>query len=285
MHLLRKVFADARGIALRCGWLIALRWLFNIVLTLPACLRSRNLQPADYRMGPGPFLVSRGGTRAVLAGDQVFSGLREIWVRDVYLKNDYLKIPAGAALVIDMGANMGNFTSLALAQHADVRVIAVEPSLSLTNILRSTAAKNGWSDRISVKRAFIGTATRTQITISDSPDYTGAPFISEQEFLDELGIQKVDFLKCDIEGSEFFLLDPASKLLSITSNLAIEIHGWGGSLSNFLDHLRRAGFEIGSVEYDSAGCCIALCKRTEQRADRKDVKTVDSLVATCVTAC
>src|SRR5271169_4113278 len=114
MKYLLVILKDARGIASACDWLVALRWLGCIAMTLPDCLRARNLQPADRLMGQGPFRVSRGAAHAWLSGAQIFSGIREIWVRDVYLKNNFLEIPAGA-LVIDFGANLGNFTHLALA--------------------------------------------------------------------------------------------------------------------------------------------------------------------------
>jgi len=261
MNYIHKIIIDARGIAKRCGWLVSLRWLWNIALTFSACLEARNLQPADLRMGSGPFRVNRAGARAQLMGQQVFSGIREIWVRDVYLKNDYLTIPKGAT-VVDLGANLGNFTMLALAQHDDVRVVAVEPSLTLSDSLRAVADSNGWTHRVAVKRAFVGVKTRVQVSDAKNPDYMSAPFISEKEFLEEFAIRKIDFLKCDIEGSEFFLTDPNSILLSITTNLAIEIHSWGGSVPGFLEQLLKVGFEIGSVESDRVGCCIALCKRS-----------------------
>lgn len=264
MNYLRTIVRDARGVAVACGLWVALRWLWCIVLTWRECLRVRNLQPADRRMRSGPFAVARRGSRAKLAGQQVFSGIREIWVRDVYLKDNYLDIPPGA-LVVDLGANVGNFTSLALAQHDDVRVIAVEPSLSLSNSIRESLRLNEWSKRASVKRAFLGVKTEVQIRVATDPDYRDAEFVSESAFLQEFNVERVDFLKCDIEGSEYFLLAPESKLLSITKNLAIEVHPTGGSVSNFLSSLRTRGFEIGSVVEDGTGACIALCRRTVAR--------------------
>lgn len=269
MNYLKTIVNDARGIAMRCGWLVALRWVWCIALTLPICIKSRNLQPADRRMGNGPFLVDRHGARARLTGQQVFSGIREIWVRDVYLKDDFLSIRKGA-LVVDLGANLGNFTSLALAQHNDVHVVAVEPSLSLSSSLRASASNNGWANRVAVKRAFLGLSTKAQTGVANSPDYMDVPFVTEQAFLDEFDIRRIDFLKCDIEGSEFFMLDPSSRLLSITTNLAIEIHAWGGSVSRFLQHLRDIGFEIGSVVSDATGSCIALCRRSAARGSPVD---------------
>lgn len=260
VNQLRIIARDARGIAVTCGWWIAGRWLWCIFLAWPECLKARNLQPADRRMGTGPFTVVRKGARAKLVGQQVFSGIREIWVRDVYLKSDYLQIPPGS-LVIDLGANLGNFTNLALAQHGDVRVIAVEPSRSLSNAIRESVRVNGWADRVSVKRAFIGVETQVQIRVATDPEYRDVEYLAETAFLEEFGIRRVDFLKCDIEGSEFFLLEPGSKLLSITQHLAIEIHPTGGSVQGFLSFLRHTGFEIGSIVEDGTGCCIALCRR------------------------
>jgi FkbM family methyltransferase len=257
---LQTIAADAIGIAEACGWRVAVRWLFCIALTLPECIRTRNLQPADRRMGDGPFVVTRSGARAKLCGRQVFSGVREIWVRDVYLKNDFLKIP-DAALVVDLGANMGNFTNLALAQHDNVRVIAVEPSLVLLNALRSSIDMNGWADRVVVKRAFLGLVTKIQVDVAEDPNYRGVPYLTEESFLEEFDIRRIDLLKCDIEGSEFFMIQPGSRLLSLTARLAIEIHSWGGSVRKFLTHLREMGFEIGAITEDGTGSCIALCRR------------------------
>jgi FkbM family methyltransferase len=260
MNYLQAILSDLWGIARRCGYQVALRWLWNVAITLPSCIKNRNLQAADRRMGNGPYRVTRKGAQAELSGQQVFSGIREIWVRDVYLKNDYLDIPPGA-LVVDLGANLGNFTNLALAQYPDVRVISVEPSISLSNSLRASVTGNGWEDRVAVKRAFLGLPTKVQLSVAKDPDYQGAPSVSEEAFVEEFNIRRIDFLKCDIEGSEFFMLEPGSKLLSLTRNLAIEIHAWGGSVKNFLERLRGMGFEIGSIAEDASGTCIALCKR------------------------
>jgi len=100
-----------------------------------------------------------------------------------------------------------------------------------------------------------------QTEVTEDPDYQGVPFLTEESFLEEFDIRQIDFLKCDIEGSEFFMLQPKSKLLSLTARLAIEIHPWGGSVQHFLARLREIGFEIGSTIEDTNGCCIALCRK------------------------
>jgi FkbM family methyltransferase len=230
------------------------------VIKLPAVLKSRNLQPADLAMGHGPFKAKRVRSEAILTGSQVFSNLREIWVRDVYLKDEFLSVPRNA-IVVDLGANRGVFTALALAQHDSVRVIAVEPSLALLESLKKCISANGWSERLTPIRAFIGNFTETQkAALRQGSDYADAPTISEAELISRSAISKIDLLKCDIEGSEFFLLEPESRLLAMTDQLAIELHRWGGDISHFLSHLARIGFQIGHVEWAN-GSCIALCRR------------------------
>jgi FkbM family methyltransferase len=267
MNVLLKIAADAAGITRVCGISVAARWLMLIAINFPAILKSRNLQPADRAMGDGPFRAKRARSKATLTGTQVFSNLREIWVRDVYLKDDFLSVPKNA-VVVDLGANLGVFTSLALAQHDSVRVIAVEPSLKLLESLRKCVGANGWLERLTPIRGFIGNFTETQKSaLKQGSDYADAPMISESDLISRIAISKIDLLKCDIEGSEFFLLEPESRLLSMTDRLAIELHKWGGDVQAFLSHLIRIGFEIGHVEW-SGGCCIALCRRSAPAASR-----------------
>jgi FkbM family methyltransferase len=278
MNALLKIASDAAGISRVCGISVAAKWLMLTVIKLPAVLKSRNLQPADRAMGDGPFKAKRARSRAILTGSQVFSNLREIWVRDVYLKDDFLSVPRNA-VVVDLGANLGVFTALALAQNDTVRVIAVEPSLALLGSLRKCIGANGWSERLTPVRAFIGNFTETQkAALRQGSDYADAPTLSEADLISRSAISKIDFLKCDIEGSEFFLLDLDSRLLSMTDRLAIELHKWGGDVHVFLNHLTRIGFEIGRVEW-AGGCCIALCRRNSPAASQSHVSSASAALS------
>ena len=67
--------------------------------------------------------------------------------------------------------------------------------------------------------------------------------MSEEDLIKLTEIRQIDFLKCDIEGSEFGLLHEGSKLLQITSQLAIELHTNVGDAKQFEMMLRRTGFE------------------------------------------
>ena len=110
----------------------------------------------------------------------------------------------------------------------------------------------------------MGEATTIQLSCQvDGPCYAGAAFINEGAFLNESGIAKIDFLKCDIEGSEFGLLSRSSKLLAISQRIAIEVHAFAGSPKVFIQMLLDAGFIIGPVKWDPDGSCTLLAKRPE----------------------
>jgi FkbM family methyltransferase len=220
-------------------------------------------------MGDGPFLVRRGSACAKLAGDHVVTGIREIWVRDSYLGGSFLSIGPGA-LVVDLGANMGNFTLLALAQHHNTRVVALEASSAMVERLSRALDGNGWTNRVSICRAFIGGNTHTQQNSAQSLAYADATWISEDDFIDRYlpGVQTIDFLKCDIEGSEFALLQPGSRLLRMTKQLAVETHGVAGDCAAFGRMLEAEGFDVRT--HIAQANCITYHAKKKDLATRID---------------
>jgi FkbM family methyltransferase len=260
--MLAKLFSDFRGIARVCGPLPALRWTAGVVATLPTVLKTRSLLSADRSMGDGPFKVHHAVGDAVLVGDDAFSGVREIWVRDVYAKQGFLQIP-DKGLVLDLGANMGNFSAMALASNPTARLIAVEPSTHHGQKWAATMRANGFADRAQLCRAFVGDFTPIQLNdIKTNPTYTDAPHLTEAEFLAQYGIDHIDFLKCDIEGSEYFMIEPRSRILDITDRLAIEVHNSGGEVKRFLDALAARGFTDIAIDWYGAECIARATRGT-----------------------
>jgi FkbM family methyltransferase len=205
------------------------------------CRRTGNLQPAVAIMGDGPIAVRRGNARALLACRQVMTGIRETWARDGYLGGKFLAISPDA-MVIDLGANMGNFTALALAHGAGVRVVAVEADPAECQRLARTLELNGWTDRVQVIKAFIGGRSSFQEQMAADRCAT-IPTIREEELLAQAGGQ-VDFLKCDIEGSEFGLFTRESRLLAAARQVAVELHPHAGDPNAIIELLESMGFEL-----------------------------------------
>jgi len=257
---INQIINDFRGLIKVCGVTVAIKWLFMVVIHFNECIKSKNLQPADRALGIGPYRVRRGNAIATLKCNNVISAIREIWVRDVYLKNDYIKIPENG-LVVDLGANVGNFSVLALSHNNCIRLIAVEPNKELNKIFWEQMDLNGWRNRVVLNRYFIGTMSATQKMMLKDIQSMNAEFIPAEEFIKLNNIQRIDFLKCDIEGSEFGLIENNAPLLRITEQLAIEIHDSAGDSKHFLARLKELGFTIGPVKEDPGGC-IALAKRS-----------------------
>lgn len=259
--MIGKLLRDFIGIAQVAGPARALQWAGAVAFTLPTALRTRNLLAADAAMGTGPFVARHGGAKASLVGDHAFSGLREIWVRQVYSRGDFLKIP-DHGVVVDLGANMGNFSALALASNPTARVVAVEPGARNVAKFHATMQANGFADRAQLCRAFVGIFSPQQESdVATDPSYADAERLAETDFIARYGIERIAFLKCDIEGSEYFLLDPQSRLLDMSDRIGIEIHAFGGDVKAFLAELKRRGFTLETVIWDGDDC-IALAVRS-----------------------
>lgn len=267
--MLKKIASDFKGIREVFGTGVALRWLGQIVMHARQCLKTRRLNAADLSMGEGPFVARRKGTTgpsAKLLGAWSFALAREIWVRDVYLGGGHFRLEPGAT-VLDLGANRGVFTARALTEQPAANVIAVEPRRSDCGLLRRLVDLNGWRDRVRICNCFLGGVTEWQerLLSQEQEEYGGVPFLDEAGFLQTNGVTRIDFLKCDIEGSEYTLLTPGSRMLAITRQLAMELHDFAGDRNQFLDMLRQVGFEV-VIYRESPGDCIVHAWRREAQA-------------------
>ena len=242
------------------GPFLALKWIAMIPVRFPSILRQKNLQPADLAMGEGPFHVHfRSGVDFLVFGNSVISGIREMYVRDVYLRNGLLTIEDGD-VVVDLGSNMGNFTNLALAHGKSVKVVSVEPSRGLNDSYKKSVALNdGFIERTRLVRAFVGQmGTKQEKSILEDEQYRDAEWMSEDELVTSNRLSKVDFLKCDIEGGEFGLLNPDSKLLKLTRKIAIEIHQFAGDVDGFIQMLVAQGFKLQYIQREPDGSATVL---------------------------
>ena len=140
-----------------------------------------------------------------------------------------------------------------------VRVVSVEPGSNLNDSYKkSIALNNGFIERTRLVRAFVGKMGTMQNSMLEDEQYRGAEWISEDELVTSNQLSKIDFLKCDIEGGEFGLLHPGSKLLQMTRKIAIEIHQFAGNVDGFMEMLIAQGFELKSIQREPDGSAIVL---------------------------
>jgi FkbM family methyltransferase len=242
LRSLQIIASDFAGLWRVCGPRVALRWLWAICVHFGQCRRAGNLQPADAALGSGPFRVRLRNSSAILSGNQVLTGIREIWVRDPYL-GDFLAIPEDAT-VVDLGANMGVFTALALGHGPGVKVLSIEADPNECVRLRATLAVNDPDCRATVVNAFVGGITAFQSDLKTSDRASAIPTISEEEVLARAGGGPVHFLKCDIEGSEFALLKSPGPLFAAAIQFAAELHPDSGDVDAAIAQLQKMGFEV-----------------------------------------
>ena len=271
MQMLKTLIADMTGLYRTCGPGVAARFATSIVTNVPVIWMKRDFQPADRALGTGPFEVRlEGATPFRICGDGVISGIREMYVRDCYREHGALQIRPGA-VVLDLGANVGNFTNMALALGA-ARVIAVEPSSGLNGAFTKSVSLNpGFMQRVSLFSAFLGTLPEKHQAIRETdPNYRDASFMNEAELIEAAKIDRLDYLKCDIEGGEFAFLTPNCRLLQIARAIAIEIHAFAGDVQGFVNMLTGMGFQIRSQRFFSTdrGCCWRPDPMREDRSRR-----------------
>jgi FkbM family methyltransferase len=249
-----KVFQDVIGSGRVCGWEIAARWAGGVFCDLPRTVRERNLQGADRRLERRPIPGRFGTGRLVwFEGLGSYSGIREIWVRNVYGIGETVDIWPGAR-VLDLGANQGTFSMLAASLGA--KVVAVEPGIGLSSRIGAVAERNGLSGQLRVLSVAVGSTTKVQEAMASMEEYRGIRFIGEEELLEAVGWESIDLFKCDIEGSEFGLLRDGGGILGRARQVAMEIHPWGGSVEVFMKSLIGLGFKLRVSEADARGGVI-----------------------------
>ena len=261
---MKTILWDLNGLLRTCGFVVAVRWLLALICNPCRILWVRNLQVVDRWVGAGPFVIRypTARSRFTVFGDGVLSGVREMYVRDCYLRGGTLAIRDGDT-VVDLGANVGNFTNLALAHGGAVRVVAVEPSQALNEAFEKSVGGNaGFRSRVTLIRGFLGEPCEKQLALTrDDRNYRDAEWLSEAGFLEKAGIDRIDFLKCDIEGGEFALLGPGSRLVDMTRSLAVEIHAFAGDVESLVASLGARGLIPRHRDNHPDGSCVLLASR------------------------
>lgn len=155
--------------------------------------------------------------------------------RDVYWTGDYAdreirelaRMLPPDPVVLDVGANIGFFT-VGLAHAAGARVYAFEPMPRNVERLRENVDGNGFAARVVVTQTALGDApgelwlapepggASTGNAGPSSPDAAGAVRVRVRT-LDhvaaDLGIQRCDLVKVDVEGAELAVLRGGAELL------------------------------------------------------------------------
>lgn len=169
-------------------------------------------------------------------------------------------------IFVDAGANIGYYTLIASSIVGDGgRVISFEPSIENFSFLEKTIKFNNLKNVIPCNLAlsdkddeidfFISTENKGDHRIYNDNEDSKRQSVrikvtSMDNHLLSLGIERVDFIKMDVQGVEWLVLNGMSKILS-NNKILMLIEFWpygidksGGNSLSFLNKLRQKGFNI-----------------------------------------
>ena len=211
-------------------------WTFYaaILLNLSAILRDKNLAAPHSKMDGRKCVFRVFGERIVLDG-KTFGYVGEIYARQCYFPTSRHRITKDMA-VVDLGAANGVFT--VLAARLGRRVLAMDIDAERLAELERAVQENHCVDKVEVVRGAVG--YRSGINIGDP----AIPRFELGEVLRTHGFERVDFLKVDIEGSEFDLFRRDNAWLSKVRRIAMEVHTNCGDPDEIKDILESKGFRV-----------------------------------------
>jgi FkbM family methyltransferase len=162
--------------------------------------------------------------------------VNEAFILNPYLGAGHVTIP-GNGIVVDVGANIGDFALHAARRCPAGRVIAVEPVAEHVRILADHARINGVRHITCVHGALGGVEGTTEVVVDGARSRPGPRAVQSEQvrvitlarLMDEQLLPYIDLLKLDCEGAEWDILPAAEGALSRVRQICMEYHcerGW-----------------------------------------------------------
>lgn len=189
----------------------------------------------------------------------------DVWaVKETCLDGNYeqsaIVIPPGGT-VVDVGAGIGDFSTLIAMQRPDCEVLAFEPWPKAYALLVENLALNGVSNVRTFAEALAGHPGTLILSNSAGPSarqQTAAepaeagrtipvPAVTLAQALDRSRTGRCDLLKIDCEGAEYdMLLTAGEQTLGRVGAIAMEYHDAMSPHTHpmLVAHLQRHGFEV-----------------------------------------
>lgn len=165
---------------------------------------------------------------------------KEIFFEECYTRDLPKAVLKGRITVVDVGANAGYFSLYILSKLPGSRVIAFEPMENNFALLRRNREMNPTEDLTVVNKAVYGAARKITLRYNAGDSFTTAGSVFENklgkdeveveaitlaEVFEGYGLEKVDLLKLDCEGSEYSILyDSPKELFSRINCITLESH-------------------------------------------------------------
>jgi tRNA A58 N-methylase Trm61 len=165
------------------------------------------------------FLLPKDKEVGINSVMEAYCNLKDVWEPNTtQLVKERIK---EGMTVLDVGASIGYFTQLLARQVGPTgRVLSFEPTPNQVPYLTENVEANGYTDRVKI---FPVAAWNNNKGIKMPPGTKkyDCPSITIDEALENEGIDKVDFMKIDVDGSEPQVLEGLKKTFEKNPNLQI----------------------------------------------------------------
>jgi FkbM family methyltransferase len=197
--------------------------------------------------GEPMVFVTRAGISVRVPG-QVYPEFKSIFMKEHYMEG--LGLPVGERpVVVDVGANLGFFSFFAASRFRGARIFSYEPIPRNFEEMERNVRSNPGMDVNCRRMAVSGISGTIELSYEGDDDFpttattipsgrkTGrtekVKAVTLAEVLKEEGLNRIDLLKMDCEGSEFSILYQSSHdTLERVSQMALEVHSRSNSGEN-----------------------------------------------------
>lgn len=174
----------------------------------------------------------------------------EVFKKEVYRFRSNLQSP----YIIDAGANIGLSVIYFKQLYPSAEIIAFEPDSTVYDILEYNIDSFDFKDVKLIKKGLWNSVTTLNF-YSEGADGGRIATSIDREKLIEVQTdrlykyldRRVDFLKIDIEGAEYRVLEDSQDYLENVQNIFVEFHSFIGKeqyLPELLNLLKKAGFRL-----------------------------------------
>lgn len=243
--MLARLAKEIRGVARMLGPWGCLVWVTGIVLRLPTILRGKSLAAADSFHGPVTRFRAFG--TLIRVEPTPLGVCREVVGADCYRLGE---LSGDERNLIDFGGNVGIATLAMAARCPYAKIVAVEMDPAAAAQFTRNMTLNGLTGRVSLKWGRLTDGTSTA-----SGDDTVAPSCMAMDCFPQN--VPVDFLKCDIEGTEHLVVTPEASWLRRVLRMGLEYHWTDAEGESLARILRGHGFEVATAPHGSLGYLFA----------------------------
>ncbi|MCL4480479.1 MAG: FkbM family methyltransferase [Candidatus Thermoplasmatota archaeon] len=151
------------------------------------------------------------------------------------------------SIVVDVGAGIGEFAVLAssmVGKHGTV--IAIEPSPDDFSTMLINIKVNECSNIIPVNAAVSNIKEKLALTFKGKNFEVDADTLSNIIYSTGVSVNKIRYLKMDIEGGERLVIPSSLEIIRNIDYLSIEIHD--GFSSELIPYMRNLGFQFKRIE-------------------------------------